>query len=359
MLQGRRDPREVVAEEPPLGPALGRPAEGIERRAPQVPGRTKDVEGRAGTADELDLALQAEAGQERRLEQVDRPRAREGLPEGLLFLVEQVQAGHLVLVLDGRQGIEAAGERLGDSARQRSPWPVVLAPPPGAPARGSARPPASLWKSMSSATRRPDDLREAVGPARVGLEVRRQRRAGPTGRGRTAAGAPVPACPREGGGHDLGRCHGGASPGDGGQAGRDVDPVEADRLGQLLGAERQEPGLEGGADEDEVGGQVVARQVLGDGLGIDAHHVVGPGGPGDPRPQSRRQRIGRALVAEHGGGRHLGHVEHGDRALGGGDRQRIVAGRPEEVETEEDVGAARAGMDVAFDRGRTRSARRR
>ena len=83
-------------------------------------GRAKDVEGRAGTADELDLALQAEAGQERRLEHVDRPCAGKGQRESLSFLVEQVQPRHLVLVLDGRQGIEAAGKGLGDSSRQLS-----------------------------------------------------------------------------------------------------------------------------------------------------------------------------------------------------------------------------------------------
>ncbi len=134
-------------------------------------GRTQHVEGRAGTADQLDLALQAEARQERGLEHVDRPCAGEGQCEGLPFFVEQVQAGHFVLVLDGRQGMEAAGERLGDPTRQLSGGLLFpdrhlahpLEVPHGHPL---------VLEVDELGHPQPGHVCEALGPARVRLEVR-------------------------------------------------------------------------------------------------------------------------------------------------------------------------------------------
>ncbi len=263
-----RDPGEVLRHELPLGLALGRPAEGVEGRAPEVPRRAKDAEGRAGTADELDLASESEVRQERRLEHVDRTCAGECMREGFSFFVEKVQAGHFVLVLDRRQGIEAAGERFADSARQRSRRRLVLAPPPGAPARGSAPATRLFWKPMSSVTRRRTTWRRPSGQLGSGS-----------------------------------RC--------GGTARRAVDPVDGNGAGPAPGAVAARAAVTASGEATAVRPQATAAKLAGTstplsrtasvssvgtrraGVRTGRRHRGGPGWRPDDRPSVARRSSGR------------------------------------------------------------------
>ena len=218
----------------------------------------------------------------------------------------EVQAGHLVLVLVGHQLEEPGRERQAQRACRRVPRS----------ARRSAAATASTARPVLRGVRRALVGDQLVGP---GLD---ERVAGSAG----ALGPPAPA----------GRGHGWTASGSAAAARPQrkartlslaATPFSAIAASIAAGRHREAPVLVGRAEQDHVGGQVVAG--AGDPVGVEEQACAGhglpldPGRPGDPVRGKRAQRV----LGQRHRRRPAAVLTTGDGPLGVADRE-VATRRP-------------------------------
>ena len=247
------DQAAVLADERALDPAHLRVAERIERGAAQTPHRDQQPEHPLEPRAERELPLHAERPQERRMELV----AHLGLAQLRLDrradLRPEVQPRHLVLVLVGHQLEEVARHRLGEPRLARHGRPLRLGDRPDEVDVAARVGRVLVGDQLGDA-----DLEQPPQLAAGAHGVDQRPRLGPelAPRGHGARPAPL---------DRLGPCRiGDQEPAHAERLGvhLDRDAVERDRLLDRRGAHGDRARLVGRAQQDHVGGHVVAEERL-------------------------------------------------------------------------------------------------